>query len=78
MSTGRHPYHDYTLDDALEMVRSLIHGPLPPPSAPKPSLQEALDAVCEARKHSGFNWITGRVAEELIRSAMGEDVRFTL
>jgi len=73
-SPMKHPYHDYTLDDALELARSIKYGPLMKPSDPVPDIPEAIEVVMRALKTCGFNWITGQVALELLRSANGEEV----
>ena len=74
----RHPYHDYTTNDALSLARGIIHGPLPKKDDPVPSIDEAIAAIVECQKRTDFNWITGRVALEVLRASKGEKVRFTL
>ena len=70
----KHPYYDYTLDDALELVRSLKYGPFMVSSDPVPEIPEAFEIMKKALRASTFNWITGRVALEVLRSANGEEV----
>lgn len=72
--TIRHPYHDYTLDDALALARSIKYGPFVKPDDPVPEIPEAIGIVGKALKASTFNWITGQVALQVLRSANGEEV----
>ena len=72
----RHPYYEHTLSDALSLAAQIKAGPLhdKQPITPK----EALEVIREARKQNAdFNWITGRVAEEVLRAANGELSPFT-
>ena len=73
----KHPYHDYTLDDALALARSIKYGPLMMPSDPVPEIPEAIEIMRKALRASTFNWITGRVALEVLRSANGEEVTWS-
>ena len=73
----RHPYYDYTTEDALGLARGIIHGPLPKDDDPFPSIDEAIAAIEGCRKRTDFNWITGRVALEVLRASKGEKVDFT-
>ena len=73
----KHPYHDYTLDDALELARSIKYGPIMKPSDPVPDIPEAIEVIKRSLKTCGFNWITGQVALELLRSANGEEVNWS-
>ena len=73
----KHPYHDYTLDDALALARSIKYGPLMMPSDPDPEIPEAIEIMKKALRASTFNWITGRVALEVLRSANGEEVTWS-
>jgi hypothetical protein len=70
----KHPYHNYTSDQALDLARTLKYGPLPKPSDPTPPVKEAIWIIEEARAAAGFNWITGRVALEVLQveAGMGE------
>ncbi len=61
---------DDELNKALELARGIIHGPLPGKDAPQPSLQDALDAIQQARKTCGFNWLTGESAAEVLKAAI--------
>lgn len=75
----RHPY--YPMDDvrALALATRLVpdNGILPSPRDRTPSIPEAIEALHCARVQSGFNWITGRVAEEVLRAVNGEVNPFT-
>jgi len=73
----RHPYYDYTLDDALKLARSIKYRPFMMPSDPVPEIAEAIKIIRKALRASTFNWITGRVALEVLRSANGEDVAWS-
>ena len=73
----KHPYYDYTTEDALSLARDLIYGPLPKPSDPTPSPEEALAAVEDCLHHCGHTWITGEIARDLLQIACGQQVRFT-
>lgn len=72
----KHPYHDYTLDDALELARSIKYGPLMKSTDPIPDIPEAIEAIKKVLKTCGFNWITGQVALQLLRNANGEEVNW--
>ncbi len=76
-STIRHPHYDYSLEDALALARSLKYGPLPLPSDPVPEIPEAIELIRQELGTCGFNWITGRVALELLWHANGEEVTWT-
>ncbi|MBJ6726381.1 hypothetical protein [Geomesophilobacter sediminis] len=73
----RHPHYDYTLDEALALARSIKYGPLPLPSDPTPGIPEAIEIVGKSLRTCGFNWITGRVALELLRKANSEEVAWS-
>lgn len=73
----KHPFHDYTLDDALALARSIKYGPLMMPSDPTPEILEAIELIRRELSTCGFNWITGQVALEVLRSANGEEVKWT-
>jgi len=70
----KHPYHDYTLDDALKLARSLKYGPLLSASDPVPEIPEAIELIRHELRRCCFNWITGQVALQLLRNANGEEV----
>jgi hypothetical protein len=55
-----------TVNEALELVRRLKYGPLPRPSLPTPSLEEAVRLIRQSRRDCGFNWLTGIEAEKVI------------
>jgi len=58
----------YTVGSALELARALKHGPLPAPTDPTPRPQEAVEIISQERRTCGFNWITGEVAEAVVRA----------
>lgn len=60
----------YTVVAALELARSLKHGPLPKPDDPTPTLQQAIEIIGEERRTCGFNWITGEVAGAVLRACL--------
>ena len=60
----------YTFDAALELARTLKHGPLPAASDPTPTPEEAIQIIREERRTCGFNWITGEVAVNVISAYM--------
>ncbi|HEY6874192.1 MAG TPA: hypothetical protein VI298_15820 [Geobacteraceae bacterium] len=73
----KHPYYDYTLDEALSLAKSLKYGPFMKPSYPTPEVSEAIEIIRKALKATTFNWITGRVALELLRNANGGEVTWS-
>ncbi|MRR07544.1 MAG: hypothetical protein EG828_11530 [Deltaproteobacteria bacterium] len=73
----RHPYYDYTLDDALKLAKGIKYGVYTKPSDPVPDILEAIEFVRRTIRLSSFNWITGRVALEVLRAGNGEKVDFT-
>jgi hypothetical protein len=78
MENIKHPYYDLTLEDSLKMAKSLIYGPFMKVSDPTPSIPDALSAIRKSRQTCGFNWITGFVAEQILRVANGEKIKFTI
>lgn len=70
----KHPYYDYSLEEALALAKPIKYGLLPMPSDPTPEIPEAIEIIARSLRKCGFNWITGHVALELLRSANGEDV----
>ena len=74
----KHPFHNYTTEDALKLARMHQYEPSTPVErVPLPSPEEALAVLQEVQRRMDFNWITGRVAIELLRAELGEDVKFT-
>jgi predicted alpha-1,6-mannanase (GH76 family) len=74
----RHPYYDTTLLDALKLARLIeaLPGQVKD-TEPLPDVQEAFATIKAEAKTCGFNWITGRVAMELLRYALGEENPFS-
>ena len=72
----RHPYYDYDSLHALKLARSLKFDPFPQGCDPTPDAKEALAIIETHRKQVGFNWITGRVASEVLRASLGEENPF--
>lgn len=62
---------------AMALATALANGIIPKPSDRVPSVPEAIELVHAARVTIGFNWITGRVAEEVLRAMNGEKNPFT-
>ena len=56
----------YTVQAALDLARTLKHGPLPAASDPWPTPEDAIAVLHEERRTCGFNWITGEVAEAVL------------
>lgn len=56
----------YTVQAALDLARGLKYGPLPLATDPRPTPDEGIAIVREARRTCGFNWITGEVAEAVL------------
>jgi hypothetical protein len=70
----RHPYRQHTTEDALSLARDCKYGPLPKPSDPTPTVDEAIEIIRNHPTMSACNWITGQVAIELLRLERGEKV----
>lgn len=58
----------YTVAAALELARPLKCGPLPASTDPAPAPEEAIELINLERRTCGFNWITGEVAEAVLRA----------
>jgi hypothetical protein len=71
----KHPYHDYATEDALSLARDLKYGPLPKPTDPMPTIDEAIGIIKGDPRMKACNWITGQVAIEVLRLSRGEKVR---
>ena len=56
----------YTVQAALDLARTLKHGPLPTADDPWPTPEDAIALLHEERQTCGFNWITGEVAEAVL------------
>lgn len=83
----KHPYYDYTLDDALSLATMLKKDMLTKqlkmkearamaPFTPD-TIGEAIKTMSDEVDNCTFNWITGCVALQLLRAANGEQVTFT-
>ena len=73
----KHPYRDYTTEDALSLARGIKHGPLPKPADPTPSVDEAIEIIKGHPNMKAFNWITGQTAIQVLRATRGEEVDWT-
>ena len=62
----------YTLEDAIRLARSLKYGPLPNPSDPDPSPEEALEMISKEQRECGFNWLTGAEAHRVLEDHIKE------
>ncbi len=58
------------LEQALDIARDLKYGPLPRPEDPHPDIPEAVELIAQARHTCGFNWITGEMAEQVLRQRL--------
>ncbi len=84
----RHPYYNYTLADALSLAATLkrerLFAELKTSEARELAtftidrLEEAIQVMKEEVSCSTFNWITGRVALQVLRATFGEKVTFTV
>lgn len=75
----KHPFHDYTTEDALKLARMHQLEPgTPVEQLPLPSPEEALAVLRKVQRRTDFNWITGRVAIEVLRAELGEGVKFSV
>jgi len=70
----RHPHRDYTTEDALELARDCKYGPLPKPTDPTPTVDEAIGIIRNDPTMKAGNWITGQAAIEVLRLTKGEKV----
>ena len=70
----RHPFRDYTTEQALELARSCKYGPLPRPADPTPPVDEASEIIRDDPTMRACNWITGQVAIEVLRLTRGDRV----
>lgn len=73
----KNPFYDMDSEQAMDLATALANGIIPKPSDRVPSVPEAIELVHAARVTIGFNWITGRVAEEVLRAMNGEKNPFT-
>lgn len=70
----KHPRRDYTLEDALSLARDIRYGPLPKPTDPMPTVDEAIQILSDRRLHD-FNWITGQTALQVLRAGRGGKIK---
>ena len=70
----KHPHKDYTTEDALSLARDCKYGPLPKPTDPTPTVDEAIEIIRNDPTMKACNWITGQVAIEVLRLERGEKV----
>lgn len=83
----KHPYYDYTLADSLSLATILKKDKLikelkmteARTMAPFTidNIGEAIKTMTDEVAYCTFNWITGRVALQVLRAANGENVTFT-
>lgn len=83
----KHPYYDYTLDDALHLAtilkRDMLTKQLKMTEArimapfTIDNIGEAIKTMKDEVSDCTFNWITGRVALQVLCAANGENVTFT-
>ncbi|MEI7560604.1 MAG: hypothetical protein WCJ63_08425 [Actinomycetes bacterium] len=72
----KHPFRDYTTEQALELARQCKFGPLPRDTNPTPTMDEAIEIIRNHPTMKACNWITGQVAIEVLRLERGEEVEF--
>lgn len=87
MNNIKHPYYDYSLADALSLATTLKRDRLLKEekrtesrdmvSYSAANLTEAIQVMKEEYASVTFNWITGRVALQVLRAAAGERDVFT-
>ena len=70
----KHPYREYKTKDALSLARDCKYGPLPKPTDPTPTVDEAIEIIRSDPTMAACNWITGQVAIEVLRLTRGEKV----
>jgi hypothetical protein len=70
----KHPHTDYTTEQALELARQCKYGPLPKPRDPTPTVDEAIEIIRSHPTMKACNWITGKVAIEVLRLTKGDKV----
>jgi hypothetical protein len=71
----KHPYYDMDETSAMALAYRLKKEELGLSDSSEtaaPSLEQAIRLLSVERATCGFNWITGRVAEEVLRVANGE------
>lgn len=73
----RHPFRDYSTEQALSLARDCKHGPLPRPTDPTPSVDEAIEIIRNDPTMRACNWITGQTAVQVLRATRGEEVEWT-
>ncbi len=75
----KHPYYDMDLERAMALATRLhpSNGIFPSPRDIVPTYEKAIELLWHERGAVGHDWITGRVAEEVIRAAAGEPNPFT-
>ena len=71
----KHPYLQYTTEDALELARQCRYGPTPREDDPMPTVNQAIKIIRADPRRKAGNWIDGRVALEILRLTRGEKVR---
>ena len=71
----KHPYMDYTTEDALALARNCKYGPLPKATDPTPSIDEAIEIIKGDPTMKACNWITGQAAVDVLRLTRGDKVR---
>ena len=73
----KHPFRDYTTEDALDLARTCKYGPLPKSADPTPTVDEAIVTIENDPTMSACNWITGQTAIQVLRASRGEKVEWT-
>jgi len=73
----KHPFRDYTTEEALSLARDCKYGPLPKPDDPTPTIDDAIEIIRNHPSWKAFNWITGYTAVQVLRASRGEKVDWT-
>lgn len=77
VSEIKHPYYSMTLPSARSLGASLCSRVPCDPHPPAVPDRDALAAIERERRECGFNWITGRVAAELLLTQITGRDHFT-
>ena len=73
----KHPFRDYTTEEALSLARDCKYGPLPKADDPTPTVDEAIEIIGNDPTMTACNWLTGQTAIQVLRASRGETVDWT-
>ena len=71
----KHPFTNYTTEDALALARQCKFGPLPKKKDPTPTVDEAIAIIEHAPAMRAHNWLTGKIALDVLRLTRGDKVK---